>query len=67
MLVYPSDTDVGEKEVTQLREHGEKEKAPQRLRRSERIQKPNPMYVNNVTTRNFLLNLRSLLYTYHKH
>lgn len=42
----PSDTNVGEKEVTQSSELGEKEKAPRQLRQPERIQKSNPKYVN---------------------
>ena len=45
MHEYPSDTDVGEQEVTQPSEHGKKEKASQRLRRPETIQKSNPKYV----------------------
>ena len=46
MSKYPSDIDVGEKEVTKPSEPGEKEMAPQRLRQSEGIIKPNPKYTN---------------------
>ena len=42
----PSDTDVGEQEVTRSSEPSEKKTTPQQLRWSERIQKPNKKYVN---------------------
>ena len=42
----PSDTDLGRQEVTQPHKPGEKKMAPQRLKRSKRIQKPNPKYVD---------------------
>ena len=41
-----SDTSVGEKEVTQPSEPSENEMTSQQLKRSERIQKPNPKYVD---------------------
>ena len=43
---YPSDTDVGEQEVTQTSEPNGKEIAPQQLRQLEIIQKSNPEYAN---------------------
>ena len=43
-----SDTSVGEQEVTQPSELSENEMTPQQLKRSERIQKPNPKYVDIV-------------------
>ena len=46
VLEDPSDTDVGEQEMTQPSEPSEKIMAPQQLRRSERIQKPNPKDIN---------------------
>ena len=41
-----SDTSIGEQEVTQPSEPSENEMTPQQLKRSERIQKPNPKYAN---------------------
>ena len=41
-----SDTSVGEQDVTQPSEPSEKQRAPQQLRQLERIQKPNPKYVD---------------------
>ena len=46
MSEYPTDTNVGEQEVTQSSETGEKEMTPQRLRQSEGIIKPNPKYTS---------------------